>query len=298
MATLLFAPNRLLTRAAPYGADSEPRTSESGCAITYDVLFSSIPNPRYAESVFRLPRHLGLNREEPAGEPVSWRRAERCARCVECPVVCAAERATGDVGRRHLDHAVDGAIRRDPDDTRAPVPAVPQIAFAIHRGTVRQPARKTGEEGTLAADRSREPVEIVNANLILKRVGEVEPRLVGTPGERVGDADPALPFAHRAIRIHPKKDAVGASAFARRSVCSHVVAHRSDPERAAGIGPSVVQANGGPTVQAKPMVAALVRTRLPQQHAGAQRNRQRILTAGKRQRGHRLRQKTRTRKHR
>src|ERR1022692_4686901 len=33
--------NRLLTRAAPYGADSEPRTSESGCAITYDVLFSS-----------------------------------------------------------------------------------------------------------------------------------------------------------------------------------------------------------------------------------------------------------------
>src|ERR1035438_3414846 len=31
--------NRLLTRAAPYGADSEPRTSESGCAITYDVLF-------------------------------------------------------------------------------------------------------------------------------------------------------------------------------------------------------------------------------------------------------------------
>jgi hypothetical protein len=32
--------NRLLTRAAPYGADSEPRTSESGCAITYDVLFS------------------------------------------------------------------------------------------------------------------------------------------------------------------------------------------------------------------------------------------------------------------
>src|ERR1022692_4078337 len=26
--------NRLLTRAAPYGADSEPRTSESGCAIT------------------------------------------------------------------------------------------------------------------------------------------------------------------------------------------------------------------------------------------------------------------------
>src|ERR1022692_1684932 len=33
--------NRLLTRAAPYGADSEPRTSESGCAITYDVLFRS-----------------------------------------------------------------------------------------------------------------------------------------------------------------------------------------------------------------------------------------------------------------
>src|ERR1019366_6419344 len=32
--------NRLLTRAAPYGADSEPRTSESGCAITYDVLFN------------------------------------------------------------------------------------------------------------------------------------------------------------------------------------------------------------------------------------------------------------------
>ena len=29
----------MLTRAAPYGADSEPRTSESGCAITYDVLF-------------------------------------------------------------------------------------------------------------------------------------------------------------------------------------------------------------------------------------------------------------------
>jgi hypothetical protein len=35
----------LLTRAAPYGADSEPRTSESGCAITYDVLF----NPEQAK---------------------------------------------------------------------------------------------------------------------------------------------------------------------------------------------------------------------------------------------------------
>src|ERR1022692_3550308 len=34
--------NRLLTRAAPYGADSEPRTSESGCAITYDVLFRQV----------------------------------------------------------------------------------------------------------------------------------------------------------------------------------------------------------------------------------------------------------------
>src|ERR1019366_1160479 len=45
MATLLFAPNRLLTRAAPYGADSEPRTSESGCAITYDVLFSEEGRP-------------------------------------------------------------------------------------------------------------------------------------------------------------------------------------------------------------------------------------------------------------
>src|ERR1039457_7708023 len=41
MATLLFAPQPLayVTRAAPHGADSEPRTSESGCAITYDVLF-------------------------------------------------------------------------------------------------------------------------------------------------------------------------------------------------------------------------------------------------------------------
>src|ERR1017187_8602260 len=38
--------NRLLTRAAPYGADSEPRTSESGCAITYDVLFNTIINTR------------------------------------------------------------------------------------------------------------------------------------------------------------------------------------------------------------------------------------------------------------
>src|ERR1035437_9899287 len=33
----------LLTRAAPYGADSEPRTSESGCAITYDALFNKSP---------------------------------------------------------------------------------------------------------------------------------------------------------------------------------------------------------------------------------------------------------------
>src|ERR1017187_8958607 len=64
MVTLLFAPQplayvrRLLTRVAAYGADSEPRTSESGCEITYDVLFRPVqlfprakffPSPRFGE---------------------------------------------------------------------------------------------------------------------------------------------------------------------------------------------------------------------------------------------------------
>jgi hypothetical protein len=40
----------LLTRAAPYGADSEPRTSESGCAITYDVLFSRSTRKAWVEA--------------------------------------------------------------------------------------------------------------------------------------------------------------------------------------------------------------------------------------------------------
>src|ERR1022692_1855276 len=42
--------NRLLTRAAPYGSDSEPRTSESGCAITYDVLFSRSTRKAWVEA--------------------------------------------------------------------------------------------------------------------------------------------------------------------------------------------------------------------------------------------------------
>src|ERR1017187_3904386 len=45
--------NRLLTRAAPYGADSEPRTSESGCAITYDVLFIAGTLSGFDRLVFR-----------------------------------------------------------------------------------------------------------------------------------------------------------------------------------------------------------------------------------------------------
>ena len=45
--------NRLLTRAVPYGADSEPRTSESGCAITYDVLFIAATLSGFDRLVFR-----------------------------------------------------------------------------------------------------------------------------------------------------------------------------------------------------------------------------------------------------
>src|ERR1035441_9476772 len=70
--------NRLLTRAAPYGADSEPRTSESGCAITYDVLFSTAL--RLFSLDWRFSLHAGTLRtlDGPMGAQDCHTRHEPC----------------------------------------------------------------------------------------------------------------------------------------------------------------------------------------------------------------------------
>src|ERR1017187_10114182 len=80
MATLLFAPQPLayFSRATPYGADSEPRTSESGCAITYDVLFSGLPRSLFqhpasvvSPRLYNDPRGLPPCHELPSPSPRS-----------------------------------------------------------------------------------------------------------------------------------------------------------------------------------------------------------------------------------
>src|ERR1035441_741761 len=108
----------LLTRAAPYGADSEPRTSESGCAITYDVLFSDPPNPAR--------RRFGARREFlPPGdfiaEPLAGRRLHDShpAGQLITPTGCRRKGAAGRYAERK---------RRTHTSRSSPAPAIAQVA--------------------------------------------------------------------------------------------------------------------------------------------------------------------------
>src|ERR1035441_5902291 len=87
------------------------------------------------ESVLGKAVYASFEGEEAPGDAAGG-RAQRSGGDVERNAIGAAEGATGDIAGGHFDDAVDGASGSDADDTSAAPAAVPQEAFAVHRGTV------------------------------------------------------------------------------------------------------------------------------------------------------------------
>src|SRR5258708_26992706 len=243
---------------------------------------------KYAKSVFRLAPDLALDRIQPTGQSVAGRRIGGRSRDKKRLEIGPSEGARRDIFHRHVDHAINLAIRSDSNDTSAIIPAVPQIAFGIHGRPVRNSTFEVREEDTLIRNRPGGAIIVVRPNRIHQRISEIETPPVRAPGQRVGDANLSPGYGHACVGIDPTKDSILSAGFPRRSVRVHVVAHRAHPQRTTRIDARVIEADGRPSLQVVNGFVAKIRGGLPQNHAGAKDHRQHVIAVGQRDRGYRL----------
>ena len=129
----------------------------------------------------------------------------------------APERTVRRPAHRQLDHPIDFSVWRNPDDTAPTITAIPNIAFCIHCGTVRQSALETLEEGLLSANGSAGQVIFIRPDAILQGIAKIEPGLIRAPEQGIRNAQVAAPFRRRAGSVDAVEHAVCAARRRRQS---------------------------------------------------------------------------------
>ncbi len=155
-------------------------------------------------------------------------------RHVDLVELVAAEIDAGDVAYRHADLAFDRAVGRVAHQIAGHEFGVPQAAFAIDRGAIRD-ARRALARYERAFVRERAGIEVVVPRpvFLLERVGEIERLVVGAPARAVGADDAAIGERHFQVRVEPPQ-AADRKLF--------LVVHAAGEEPPASIALAVVQA--------------------------------------------------------
>ena len=235
-----------------FGRAEDARRSECRIRVTGGRVGSGelpdrgncVPSNAAGETVVRQPRHAGQDGEHVPGMgrlgDLRFGQAKACRRDVQRCQVVAAERAVGDLCRGHLDDAIDGPVRCEPNDAGSIPAGVPQTAFGIDRRPVGN-APVEARELALAGDRAGVDVEVVGEDRAGRRVAEIHGPAVRAPADGVGNAEPALERMHRQVRVDAVQRAGTAGKRDRLAARCDVVLHRAQPEPAPGIRRAVVR---------------------------------------------------------
>ena len=145
------------------------------------------------ETCFRKASATRPHVKDVAGEglPFEFGRVETLRRCrdVEGSQIRSPERNRGHVCGRQFDDAVEPAIRCDADDASATEPRIPEIAVGVDRRPVGFPGDYPfREKDTAIPDFACRPIEHIFADVALQAIGEVHPRAVGRPSDRIGNS--------------------------------------------------------------------------------------------------------------
>lgn len=165
------------------------------------------------KSVFCLPGNVGLQRKQTAGQSIAGQCPERGCRDVESLESIPAEGTIRDVRGGHFHNSVDRAAGRRADNALAAIAAIPQIAFAVDCGPIRSSPAEILQKGPRIFQFAVIKLEYVDA--VRQRIAKVELRAIGTPDNRVRDANATPAFRRLAIRIDSIEPSIGASYFSR-----------------------------------------------------------------------------------
>src|SRR6185437_10771966 len=166
-----------------------------------------------SKAVLRLTHNVGFDREQSSRQPIARCSIVRCGCDVQSLESRSSECARSHILYRHFNHAINFPVWSHTDDTAAKVSAVPQISLGVHGGAIRQSPGKIFQEWTLIRDVAGLRIIVKGPDHVCEGVAGIKPAPIGTPSQRVGDADVPPMNGRSAVSINAVKHSVLAASF-------------------------------------------------------------------------------------